>query len=110
MLPKILGLPINASEQGARIDWLIFYVHILMVVLFIGWIAFFLYTIFHFRKSRHPRADYAGVKTHASSYLEAAVAVIEVALFGRLMLSASGMPLAVTSRRLPSRPSAPSRE
>ena len=80
MLPKILGLPISASEQGARIDWLIFYVHILMVMLFVGWITFFLYTIFHFRKSRHPRADYAGVKTHASSYLEAAVAVIEVAL------------------------------
>jgi cytochrome c oxidase subunit 2 len=80
MLPKILGLPISASEQGVRIDWLIFYVHILMVVLFVGWITFFLYTIFHFRKSRHPRADYAGVKTHASSYLEAAVAVIEVAL------------------------------
>ena len=80
MLPKILGLPISASEQGARIDWLIFYVHILMVVLFVGWITFFLYTILRFRKSRHPRADYAGVKTHASSYLEAAVAVIEVAL------------------------------
>lgn len=80
MLPKILGLPISASEQGARIDWLIFYVHILMVMLFVGWITFFLYTIFRFRKSRHPRADYTGVKTHASSYLEAAVAVIEVAL------------------------------
>jgi cytochrome c oxidase subunit 2 len=80
MLQKILGLPISASEQGARIDWLIFYVHILMVVLFVGWITFFLYTIFRFRMSRHPRADYMGVKTHTSSYLEAAVAVIEVAL------------------------------
>ena len=80
MLQKILGLPINASEQGAQIDRLLFYVHILMVVLFVGWITFFLYTIFRFRKGRHPRADYMGVKTHASSYLEAAVAVVEVAL------------------------------
>ena len=80
MLPKILGLPINASEQGAQIDRLIFYVHILMVVLFVGWILFFLYILFRFRKSRHPQADYTGVKTHASSYLEATVAVIEVAL------------------------------
>ena len=54
MLPKILGLPIRASEQGARIDWLILYVHILMVVLFVGWITFFIYTILRFRKSRHP--------------------------------------------------------
>jgi len=80
MLPKILGLPIRASEQGARIDWLILYVHILMVVLFVGWITFFVYTIFRFRKSRHPNADYSGVKSHASSYLEATVALIEVAL------------------------------
>jgi cytochrome c oxidase subunit 2 len=80
MLPKILGLPINASEQGAQIDRLLFYVHILMVVLFVGWILFFLYILFRFRKGKHPQADYAGVKTHASSYLEAAVAVVEVAL------------------------------
>jgi cytochrome c oxidase subunit II len=80
MLQKLLGLPINASEQGARIDQLIFYVHILMVVLFVGWILFFLYTLFRFRKGNHPRADYTGVKTHASSYLEATVAVVEVAL------------------------------
>ena len=80
MLEKILGLPLNASEQGAQIDRLIVYVHILMVVLFVGWIAFFLYTLFRFRKRRQPQADYAGVKTHASSYLEAAVAVVEVAL------------------------------
>jgi cytochrome c oxidase subunit 2 len=80
MLEKILGLPLSASEQAARIDRLILYVHILMVVLFVGWIAFFLYTLFRFRKRRHPQADYTGVKTHTSSYLEAAVAVIEVAL------------------------------
>src|SRR5882724_6547417 len=80
MLQKILVLPINASAHGGEIDWLILYVHILMAVLFVGWIAFFLYTIFRFRKSNHPKADYTGVKTHASSYLEAVIAVIEVAL------------------------------
>ncbi|HUI07713.1 MAG TPA: hypothetical protein VL486_11990 [Verrucomicrobiae bacterium] len=80
MLEKILGLPINASEQGARIDQLIFYVHVLMAVLFVGWIIFFLYTLFRFRASKHAAVDYVGVKTHASSYLEAAVAVVEVAL------------------------------
>lgn len=80
MLQKILGLPINASEHGAQTDRLILYVHILMVVLFVGWIAFFLYTIFRFRKSNSPKADYTGVTTHTSSYLEAAVAVVEVLL------------------------------
>ncbi len=80
MLEKILGLPLNASEQGAQIDRLLLYVHVLMAALFVGWILFFLYILFRFRSGRHPQADYAGVKTHASSYLEAAVAVIEVAL------------------------------
>jgi len=80
MLEKLLGLPINASEQGVQIDRLIFYVHILMAALFVGWIIFFLYTLVRFRASRHPTVDYVGVKTHASSYLEAAVAVVEVVL------------------------------
>jgi cytochrome c oxidase subunit 2 len=80
MLQKFLGLPINASEQGAQMDWLILYVHILMAVLFVGWITFFLYTLFRFSKGRNPRADYTGVKTHASSYLEVAIAAIEVIL------------------------------
>ena len=41
MMEKLLGLPINASDQGGEIDRLIVWVHILMVVLFIGWGAFF---------------------------------------------------------------------
>ena len=80
MLEKILGLPVSASEHAARVDRLILYVHILMVVLFVGWILFFFYTLFRFRKSNNPKADYTGVKTHTSSYLEATIAVIEVLL------------------------------
>ncbi|MGD0058023.1 MAG: hypothetical protein ABSD58_01255 [Verrucomicrobiia bacterium] len=80
MLEKILGLPVSASEHAARVDRLILYVHILMVVLFVGWIVFFFYTLLRFRKSKNPVADYTGVKTHTSSYLEATVAVVEVLL------------------------------
>jgi cytochrome c oxidase subunit 2 len=80
MWQKILGLPLDASAHGAQTDRLILYVHILMAVLFVGWIVFFLYTIFRFRRSHHPRADYTGVTTHASSYLEAVIALIEVVL------------------------------
>jgi cytochrome c oxidase subunit 2 len=80
MLEKILGLPVSASEHAARVDRLILYVHILMVVLFVGWILFFFYTLFRFRRGNNPKADYTGVKKHTSSYLEAAVAVVEVLL------------------------------
>jgi cytochrome c oxidase subunit 2 len=77
---KYLGLPINASQDGGGIDNLILYVHLLMAVLFAGWLAYFLYTVWRFRASRNKRADYIGVKNHASSYLEGVVALVEAIL------------------------------
>ncbi len=78
-----LGLPILASANGGQIDSLIGWVHVFMLVLFVGWSAFFVYTLVRFRRSRHPVATYAGVKSHASKYLEVGVLVIElVLLFG----------------------------
>lgn len=77
---KLLGLPPLASEHGADVDKLILYVHWLMAALFVGWLAYFFYVIFRFRQSNHPKASYAGVKSHASSYIEIAVAVVEAIL------------------------------
>jgi cytochrome c oxidase subunit 2 len=78
-----LGLPPLAATHGGQIDSLIGWVHVFMVVLFVGWGAFFAYTLVRFRRSRHPVATYTGVKTHASSYLEGGVLVVElVLLFG----------------------------
>jgi len=74
---KLLGLPPLASEHGADVDMLILYVHWLMAALFVGWLAYFFYVIFRFRRSNHPKADYGGVKSHASSWIEGAVAVVE---------------------------------
>ena len=75
-----LGLPPLATAHGSAIDSLIGWTHIFMFVLFIGWGAFFAYVLFRFRKSRHPVANYHGVKSHASSYLEGAVLVVELVL------------------------------
>ncbi len=74
---KLLGLPPLASEQGRHVDNLIIYVHWLMIALFVGWFAYFIYALIRFRRARNPRADYHGVRSHASSYLEGAVALIE---------------------------------
>ena len=76
-MDKILGLPVLASEHGREIDNLIIFVHWLMIVLFVGWLAYFAYALFRFRKSRHPRADYHAVQSHFSSYIEIAVAGVE---------------------------------
>jgi cytochrome c oxidase subunit 2 len=77
---KLLGLPELASVHGGDVDRLIVYVHYLMIVLFVGWAGYFLYTLWRFRKGRNPKADYVGVTSHASSYLEVAVAAVEVIL------------------------------
>lgn len=77
VMETLLGLPPLASEQGRGVDDLIVYVHWLMGALFVGWLGFFLYTLYRFHQSRNRRADYFGVRNHASSYIEGAVAVVE---------------------------------
>jgi len=76
-MEKLLGLPVLASEHGKDVDNLIIYVHLLIIVLFVGWLAYFAYSLFRFHRSRNPKADYVGVKSHASSYVEGAVAIVE---------------------------------
>jgi cytochrome c oxidase subunit 2 len=77
MMSKLLGLPVLASEHGKTVDDLIIYVHWLMIVLFVGWLAYFAYALFRFHRSRNPKADYYGVRSHVSNYIEGAVAVVE---------------------------------
>jgi len=76
-MDKILGLPVLASEHGQTVDNLIIYVHWLMIALFVGWLAYFAYALFRFHRSRNPKADYVGVRGHASNYIEGAVALVE---------------------------------
>jgi cytochrome c oxidase subunit 2 len=51
-----------------------------MAVLFVGWGAFFAYVLVRFRRKRNPVADPRGVRSHASTWVEGAVAVAEAAL------------------------------
>ena len=49
--PYPLGqLPLDISTHGAGIDRLIVYVHIFMVVLFVGWGIYLLYCLIKFRE------------------------------------------------------------
>jgi cytochrome c oxidase subunit 2 len=78
-----LGLPALAAAHGGQIDSLIAWMHVFMFILFFGWGGFFVYALVRFRRSRNPVANYAGVKSHASSYMEVGVAIVEgVLLFG----------------------------
>lgn len=76
-MSKILGLPVLASEHGQKVDQLIIYVHYLMIALFVGWILYFFYALYRFRSSKNPKADYVGVRGHASNWIEGVVAAVE---------------------------------
>src|SRR3954471_1206892 len=75
-----LGMPPAASAHAGEIDQMMVLVHWLMLVLFVGWGAFFLYVLTKFRASANPRASYVGAKGKLSKSLEVAVAVIEAVL------------------------------
>lgn len=80
MTKNFFGTPLIASEHGAGIDALTWYIHLLMLALFVGWGLYFLYALFRFRASRQNRADHVGVRSHFSTYVEVGVAVIEAVL------------------------------
>jgi len=75
---KLLHLPELASSNGKPVDELIIYIHWLMILLFIGWFAYFIYCLWRFTAKRNPKADHVGARSHASSYVELAVAGVEV--------------------------------
>ena len=63
-MARWLGLPVSAAEHAPQLDFMNEVVHWMMLVLFIGWGAFFLYTLVRFRRRRNPKADYHGVRSH----------------------------------------------
>jgi cytochrome c oxidase subunit 2 len=79
-LLRYFGLPPNYSVQGVEIDQMIVWVHWLMAILFVGWGTFFIYTLFRYRRSKNPEADYTGVKKHYSKYAEIGVVCFEALL------------------------------
>jgi len=88
-LGENLGFPINASSHGLMIDHMNGWIHWLMLILFVGWGAFFIITIIKFGiNNSKDRADYEGVKNHYSTYGEYGVILFEV-----FLLVAFAMPL-----------------
>lgn len=80
MITRLLGLPVEASQQAAQLDTITFLVHLLMAALFLGWGAFFVYTLVRFRRGRQPKADYHGMKGRFSTWTEIGVVVAELIL------------------------------
>jgi len=78
-----LGMPALAASHGGQIDSMIGWVHVFMLLLFVGWGGFFAYCLVRFRRSRNPVAIYTGATSNVSTYSEIGVVVVEaVLLFG----------------------------
>ena len=77
---ELLNLPPAAATHAADIDQMTAVVHWLMLVLFVGWGGFFVFVLFRFRKSAHPKASYTGAKGKFAKSTEIAVAIFEAIL------------------------------
>src|SRR3954469_17479351 len=75
-----LGMPPAASAHAGEIDQMMVLVHWLMLVLFVGWGAFFLFVLVRFRRSANPKASYVGAKGKLAKSTEIAVAIVEIVL------------------------------
>lgn len=61
-LTPYMAFPERASEHSLKMDAMMVAVHLLMLVLFVGWSAYFIYVLIRFRESKHPKADYLGAQ------------------------------------------------
>ncbi len=73
-------MPPIASAHGADLDRLNAWVHVLMLVLFVFWAAYFVFVLWRFSAKNHPKADHHGMKSHWSTYGEGAIVVAEAVL------------------------------
>ena len=56
-------MPEQAAAHAADVDRIIVLLHWIMGLLFVGWMAFFVFCLVRFRAGRNPTADYVGSKS-----------------------------------------------
>lgn len=76
-ISHLLGMPDQASAHAADIDFMMALVHWLMLLLFVGWGGFFIYTLIRFRAKRQPNAIFEGTTAKWSKYQEGGVVLFE---------------------------------
>jgi len=79
-LLKPFGLPDLASEHGELVDNMNGLVHWFMLVLFVGWSTYLVYVFYNFSAKRNKKADYHGVRGHATTHIEIGVCIVEAIL------------------------------
>jgi cytochrome c oxidase subunit 2 len=80
LLNRLTGICDLASEHGEMVDHVFEFVNWFMLILFVGWTAFLGVAIYRFRAKKNPRANYYGVRNHASTHIEVGVIITEIVL------------------------------
>jgi cytochrome c oxidase subunit II len=75
-----MGLPIDISTHGEKIDFLIRFFHVMMLVLFVGWLIYFCLALYRFRARPGHKATYKLNHFKTPTYIEVGVAVLEIGL------------------------------
>jgi cytochrome c oxidase subunit 2 len=75
-----LGMPVAGSSHAGDVDQVMVLVHWLMVVLFVGWSAFFIYVLVRFRRRSQPVAMHEGMRGRWSTWIEGGVLAAEIIL------------------------------
>jgi cytochrome c oxidase subunit 2 len=79
------------------VDHMLEIVHWFMLILFVGWSVFLVVVFTKFRQKKQAKADYHGVRGHASSHIEIGVVIVEA-----ILLLGFAFPLwAVQSQKYP---------
>jgi cytochrome c oxidase subunit 2 len=73
-------IPIAASAHADAIDRITTLVHLLMLVLFVGWSIYFVWVLFRYRRAHQPRAQAAGARGRIAFWTEIGVVVAETVL------------------------------
>lgn len=81
-------LPPAASSHAARIDEMLSHVHWVMLALFAGWAAYYLYVLVRYRAGRQPQARHEGTRGRVAMLVFAGVVIAEAVL-----LVGSALPL-----------------
>jgi len=69
-----------ASVEGRDLDVLMYLIHGLMLILFVGWAIYFIVVLIKFRKSVHPKVSHSPTAAKVSSAIEWAVVIVEFTL------------------------------
>ncbi len=77
---ELIGQTPNASEHGGLVDHMLGFVHWFMVVLGVGWSIYLAIAFYRFRQKKTARADYHGVRGHATTHIEIGVVIVEAIL------------------------------